>query len=121
LALSSGFDFTGFARAMANLDAAAWVGFFADDAEWVEYKHTHPPRSPRVIRGKAEIGAFVERICGGGVQLTVEDHVVGLSRASFRLWVTLSDGRRIIEHVIIHHDGGKVTRQVDVEAWDPEQ
>jgi len=30
----------------------------------------------------------------------------------------LRDGRRIVEHVIIHYAGGRITRQVDVEAWD---
>ena len=34
------------------------------------------------------------------------------------IWCGLADGRRIIEHVIIHHAKGKITRQVDVEAWD---
>src|SRR5690606_4101138 len=32
--------------------------------------------------------------------------------------VMLRDGRRIVEHVIIHYAGGRITRQVDVEAWD---
>ena len=34
------------------------------------------------------------------------------------LTATLGDGRRVIENVILDHDGGHITRQVDVEAWD---
>ncbi len=46
------------------------------------------------------------------------DEVIGPDRAAFRVWVTLRDGRRIVEHVIIHYADGRITRQVDVEAWD---
>ena len=118
--MSLRFDLTSFTRAIEARDAVAWLEFYADDAEWLEYKHTYPPRSPRVIRGRSEISAFLERIAAGGVTLRVEDEIAGADRAAFRMWVTLPDGRRIIEHVIVHLRDGKITRQVDVESWDPE-
>jgi len=120
VALSVPFDFASYADAMQRLDAPAWLGFYADDAEWLEYKHTYPPRSPRVMSGKEEIEPFLQRVAGGGVRIHVQDEVVGPERVAFCLWVTLGDGRRIIEHIIVHHRDGKITRQVDVESWDPE-
>ncbi len=41
------FDFAGFRAAVEALDAERWLAFFADDAEWVEYRNTAPPSSPR--------------------------------------------------------------------------
>ena len=114
------FDFPAFRTAMEALDIGAWVGFYADDAEWLEYKHSYPPSSPRRISGRGEIEAFLTRVGAGGVDLSVTDEVVGPGRAAFCLWCTLPDGRRIIENIIIHFQDGRITRQVDVESWDPE-
>jgi hypothetical protein len=38
--------------------------------------------------------------------------------AGSSFWCGLADGWRIIEHAIIHPAKGKITRQLDVEAWD---
>jgi hypothetical protein len=112
------FDFDGFKRAFAEQDIPAWAAYFADDSQWIEYKHTHPPRAPRVMSGRPEIEEFLARVKASNVQLEIGDEIVGPERAAFRVWCTLADGRRIIEHVIIHYAHGKITRQVDVEAWD---
>ena len=119
-ASTEGFDFDGFARAVRALDAEAWLSYFDDEAEWVEYKHSRPPSAPRLIRGKEEISAFLGRIAGGGIEVELGDEIVGPERAAFCLWVTLPDQRRIVENVIIHFRNGRIVRQVDVEAWDPE-
>lgn len=112
------FDFAAFKRAFVTQDVARWAGFFDSDAEWIEYKHSHPPRSPRRMAGKAQIEAFLSQVKASNIVLAIEDEVVGPTRAAFRVWCTLPNGKRIVEHVILHLAGGKITRQVDVEAWD---
>jgi len=67
--VTGGFDFEGFGRATRGLDANAWLSYLDDEAEWIEYKHSYPPRSPRLIRGKEGIGAFLGRIATGGITL----------------------------------------------------
>lgn len=112
------FDFKGFSRAFVDQDVEAWAAYFADDGRWIEYKHTNPPRSPRVMSGRKEIAGFLSSVKASNVALEIGDEVVGPERAAFRVWCTLPDGRRIIEHVIIHYVNGKIVQQVDVEAWD---
>jgi SnoaL-like domain len=113
------FDFAAFRSAFASQDADAWISFYAPDAEWIEYRHTHPPRAPHRMVGHSEIKDFLSRIKRSKVALSVSDEVIGPTRAAFCVTCTLPDGvRRIIEHVIIHYSGGKIIRQVDVEAWD---
>jgi hypothetical protein len=70
------------------------------------------------MNGRREIEEFLARVKSSDVSLEIGDEVIGPDRAAFRVWCTLPDGRRIIEHVIIHYADGKITRQVDVEAWD---
>ena len=112
------FDFPAFKRALTTQDLAAWIAFFADDAQWIEYRHGHPPASPHVLSGRGQIAQFLVQVKGSNVTLAIEDEVVGPTRAAFRVWCTLPDGRRIIEQVILHHARGRITRQVDVEACD---
>lgn len=114
------FDFTRFRLAMETKDVGAWAACYAEDAEWLEYKHSYPPSAPRRMSGRGQIEAFLSRVRASGVTLRVSDEVVGAERAAFCLWCELADGRRIIEHIIVHFCHGQITRQVDVESWDPE-
>jgi ketosteroid isomerase-like protein len=117
-AMDEGFDFTSFKIALEARDAAKWARFYADDAEWIEYRHHSPPRAPNIIRGKEVISAFIERVCSQPLSFQIEDEIVGKGRAAFRLIVGLAEGRRIIEHIMIYFANGEITREVDVEAWD---
>lgn len=112
------FDFAGFKKSFVEQEIKNWAAFFADDAEWIEYKHTHPPRSPRRMTGRTQIEGFLADIKASNITLKIEDEVIGPTRAAFCVWCILPDGKRIVENVIIHFEGGKITRQVDVEAWD---
>lgn len=115
----SSFEFSDFKNAVTSQDVEAWISFYAHDAEWIEYRHTHPPHAPNRMVGKSDIKAFLYRVRDSNVSLSISDEVIGPTRAAFCLTCTLSDGvRRIIEHVIIHYTDKKITRQVDVEAWD---
>ena len=113
-----GFDYLAFKSAFEARNVDAWLSFFDEKAEWIEYRHNAPPASPNCMQGKSEIGSFLERVKNSNVHLELSDEVLGPTRAAFCVTCTLSGGRRIIENVIIHLRGGKIIRQVDVEAWD---
>lgn len=118
-ATESRFDFSAFKEVFTSQDVDAWISFYATDAEWIEYRHTHPPRAPNRMLGRRDIKAFLQRVKDSNVSLSISDEVIGPTRAAFCVTCTLADGvRRIIEHVIIHYTGNTITRQVDVEAWD---
>jgi hypothetical protein len=50
--------------------------------------------------------------------ITLSDEIVSPRRIAFAVDITLHDGRRIYEHVILWINGSTITRQVDVEVWD---
>ncbi len=112
------FDFTAYAAAVERKDVPAWSGFFAEDAEWYEYRERNPPRSPNVMRGLGQIRSFLEGVAASPVELSISHEVIGPSRAAYRLTVCFEDGRRIIEHIILELADGQITSEVDVEAWD---
>jgi hypothetical protein len=114
----SEFDFAGFKAAMERKDFDGWLGFYADDAEWTEYRHFSPPRDPNRMVGKEQISDLVRRVCGYDLGITIADEVIAPERIAFSIDVALPDGKRIFEHTIIWVEDGKIIRQVDVEAWD---
>jgi hypothetical protein len=71
----------GLQRAVEQLDVEHWASFYADDAEWIEYREANPPRAPNVMRGAASIRAFVQGIANAGIQLRRD----GASRARLPL------------------------------------
>jgi ketosteroid isomerase-like protein len=112
------FDFAAFRDAFEQRDVARWVDFYGDDAEWVELRHFDPPSSPNRMLGKQAIGDFLRHLSAIELELAFSNEVVGEDRAAFRVDTTFPDGKRIVEHVIIELEQGKIVRQVDVEAWD---
>jgi hypothetical protein len=52
------------------------------------------------------------------IEISLSDEVLGRERAAFSVGVILPDGKRVLEHTIVHIEDGKIARQVDVEAWD---
>jgi ketosteroid isomerase-like protein len=116
--MAAAFDFPAFKRAFEAKDVEAWLAFFAPDAEWWEYRPDAPPRSPNTMVGKEAIRAKMAYVAGMELEQAISDEVLGEERIAFAFWVTMSDGRHLIEHVILHLADGKIARQVDVEAWD---
>ena len=112
------FDFPAFKRAVERKDVEAWSSFYADDADWIEFKPSAPPRAPRVMRGRAEIEAFLHAVAADPVRLELSHELVGEERAAFRVTCTLPDGRRIVEHAIAELRGGLIAQVSEVEAWD---
>ena len=114
-----GFDFAAFRAAFGGADADAWAAFYADDAEWIEYRYSAPPSAPHRMEGRDRIRVVLEQVIAAGLKAELSEVIDAPGRAAFRVDVELPDGRRIVEHTMIWTDGGTITRQVDVEAWDP--
>jgi hypothetical protein len=52
------------------------------------------------------------------IEISLSDEVLKRERAAFSVDVILPEGKRVLEHTIVHIEDGKIARQVDVEAWD---
>jgi ketosteroid isomerase-like protein len=112
------FNFAAFKRAFVSKDISRCLDFFAENAEWIEYKHPHPPKTIRLMKGKREIAGFLAEMKASNVTLSVEDEVVSPSRAAFCVLCTFSDGKKVVENVVIHISDGKITEEIDVETSD---
>ena len=112
-----GSDFAAFKRAFEGEDFQRWISFYADDAGWMKYRHSSPPRSPNRMVGERRVADSLARICGADLGITLADEVIGACGVAFSVDCALPDGRQVFEHVTAHFRDGQVVRQVDVEAW----
>jgi hypothetical protein len=76
------------------------------------------PSDPVRMVGRERIAKFLVSLEESNIEISVSDEVLGGERAAFSVDVTLADGRRMLEHTIVHFEDGRIARQVDVEAWD---
>ena len=112
------FDFTAFKSAVEQQNVPAWIEFFTDDAEWIEYRYDAPPRSPHRMIGKQAIKNFLDEVVAEHLQLNITHEVIDTTRIAFCLTCTLDDGRQIIENTIADLKDGEITRYIEVEASD---
>ena len=116
----SAFDFASFKRAYEHQNLDDWVSFYADDAEWIEYRDYSPPRFPNRMVGKRQIAGFPREIYEADLDLTIADEVISMDRIAFSVDCAFPDSRYVFEHVIAHLRDGRIVCQVDMEAWDEE-
>ena len=110
------FDFDAFRAAYEARDAAAWLGFYADDAEWIEYGPNLSACRRRTV-GRAEIDEFLRATAWPEV-LGCDEPEVDADRMRFRARLRLADGHGLVEHVMLITEDGRIRRQVDVEVTD---
>lgn len=111
-------DFEAMRHAIENLDAETLVGLYADDAEMHSVNRYTPPSSPKVLRGKEEIAEHLRDVCGRAMTHRIENEVVGEDRISFNEACEYPDGTRVLCAATLEVRDGKISRQVNVEAWD---
>jgi ketosteroid isomerase-like protein len=111
------FDFAAFRAAVEGRDAERWLAFFADDAEWLEYRHS--ASSPRVHSGREAIARYLGYVGRTDAALAISNELVGDERAAFTLTATRPDGRVfVVENTILDLRDGLIARVHEVEAWD---
>ena len=109
------FDFDQFRAAYQARNPAAWLHFYADDAEWIEYGPDLTACRRRTA-GRPAIGEFLRATTTWPEVLGLEEPEIDADRVRFRARVRDADGHRLVEHVMLLTQDGRIRRQVDVEV-----
>ena len=113
-----GFDLEAMRRGIEGRDADLLIGLYADDAELRIVNKNTPPSSPRELRGKEEISEYLRDVCGREMTHRVGDEVVGENRVAFNEACEYPEGLKVLTATTLEVRDGKISRQVNVEAWD---
>jgi ketosteroid isomerase-like protein len=105
-------------RAFEGRDPETFIDLYADDAELQIVDCNTPPSSPMVLRGKEEIAGYWRDVFGRQMTHQMQQEVVGENRMAFNVACEYPDGTKVLATMRFDLREGKITRQVDVQAWD---
>jgi hypothetical protein len=108
----------GLKRAIEGRKASAFAGMYADDAVLQVIDRDNPPSNPRSLQGKDVIAAYFADVCGRDMTHKVESGVATGNRLAFTQSCAYPDGTKVFCSAMIDLKGGKIARQVVVQAWD---
>src|SRR5579859_4947525 len=112
------FDSAALRRGIEERDTQTLLGLYADDAEMRITDRNDQPSAPRVLNGRAAIGAYLADACGRDMTHTVERLVVGDDGAAFTQACRYPDGTRVLCSAVLDLRDGQIVRQTCVQAWD---
>jgi hypothetical protein len=113
------FDVEALRRGQEGHDAQSMKELYADDAESRTVDTNNPPSSPRVLRGKEEIGGYWQDVMGRGMKHELEKVVVGDDSIAYQVACRYDDGTKVLAAVVCDiSEEGKIARETVVQAWD---
>jgi hypothetical protein len=108
----------GLKRAIEGRKAGALAGLYSEDAVVQVIDRDNPPSKPRNLQGRSAIAAYFEDVCGRDMTHKVEAGVAVGNRLAFTQRCAYPDGTKVFCSAMIDLKGGKIARQVVVQAWD---
>ena len=105
-------------RAIEGRKGSAFAGMYADDAVLHVIDRDNPPSKPHSLRGKDAIASYFADVCGRDMTHKVEAGVATGNRIAFTQSCAYPDGTKVFCSAMVDLKGGKIARQVVVQAWD---
>ena len=106
-------------QAIESRDGTTLASFYLDDAVLRVIDQNNPPASPQEIAGRDAIAAYYADVCGRTMTHRVNFGIADGDRVAFTQTCTYPDGKRVFCSATLELVGGKVARQVSIQAWDP--
>lgn len=105
-------------RAIEGRKATAFAGMYAEDAVLHVIDRDNPPSKPHSLQGKDAIASYFADVCGRDMTHKVESGVATGNRLAFTQSCAYPDGTKVFCSAMVDLKGGKIARQVVVQAWD---
>jgi ketosteroid isomerase-like protein len=112
------FDLDRFARAAQERDASTQLSMYGRDAIVTVVDKISQPGSPRRLRNHEQIKDWLDDLYGRDMTHTVQHTVQDETGAAFTLACRYPDGANVLCATVIELDGGTISGQIVVQAWD---
>jgi hypothetical protein len=112
------FDLDRFTQAAEERDAATQLSMYGPDAVVTINNKLSQPGSPRVLRTREEIKAWLEDMYARDMTHTVKHRVLDASGAAYTQACRYPDGTNVLCATVIELDGGTIAGQTVLEVWD---
>jgi ketosteroid isomerase-like protein len=114
----SSLDGAALRRAFDDHDAAAMAALYTDDATIEIADARSTPSSPERIEGAEAIRAHFEDLLGRELTHEIDTVAVTGDSAGFSVRCRYPDGVRVVCVATARLTGGRIARQLQVQAWD---
>src|ERR1700761_1424057 len=112
------FDLDRFARAAEERDASTQLSMYGQDAVVTITNKISQPGAPRVLRGREEIGAWLEDVSSRDMTHSVKHRVLDETGAAYTQACRYADGTNVLCATVIELDDGLIRAQTVLETWD---
>jgi hypothetical protein len=112
------FDLDRFTRAAEERDAATQLSMYGPDAVVTITNKISQPGSPRLLRTREEIRAWLEDVYGRDMTHSVKHRVLDDTGPAYTLACRYPNGTNLVCATVIELDGGTIARQAVLEVWD---
>jgi hypothetical protein len=112
------FDLDRFTRAAEERDASTQLSMYGPQATVTINDKVSQPGSPRVLRTRDEIKAWLEDIYGRDMTHKVQHRVKDESGAAYTQACRYPDGTNVLCATVIEFDGDLICDQTVVQVWD---
>jgi hypothetical protein len=112
------FDLDRFARAAEQRDAATQLSMYGPDATVTIANKISQPSSPRVLRGRDEIKAWLEDTYARDMTHKVQHRVKDDTGVAYTQACRYADGTNVLCATVIALDSGVISSQTVLETWD---
>jgi SnoaL-like domain len=115
---TTSFDLERFARATEERDASTQLSMYATDAAVSIADRITQPGSPRVLRGREQIKAWIEEVTARDMTHTVQHTVKDDHGAAFTVACRYPDGTNVLCATVLELQAGSIAGQTVVQVWD---
>jgi hypothetical protein len=112
------FDLGRLTKGIETRDAGEQLALYAPDATVTVADPNDQPRSPRVLRGREQIGPWLEDIYGREMSHSVGNIVQDDDGAAFTVRCSYPDGTNVLCATVLSTADGMVVEQTIVQVWD---
>jgi len=118
MSTTTSFDLERFVRAVEQRDAATQLSMYGPDATVTIADKVSQPRSPRVLRTRDEIKAWLEDTYARDMTHSVQHMVKDDAGVAYTQACRYPDGTNVLCATVIGLDGGLICDQTVVQVWD---
>lgn len=111
-------DLDGLARAIESRDAEAQIAAYTEDAILENIDAEHPPSSPVILHGRAEIAAMLRDVTRRDMEHRVTEAFVAGDKGALRVDCRYPDGTQVACLATLELRDGLIARQRQVQTWD---
>ncbi len=105
-------------NAVESRDSAALQSYYDDNAELTIIDSINTPSKPRTIRGKQDIGVFLDDVCSRDMTHKIDTGIVNGKMLAYVERCRYHDGTRVVSSNTAELGPRGIVRQTVVQAWD---